>query len=298
MSAIAVAPRTVAAPGGVWPLARVEALRYLRHPLFLVGFVLGLAASAGEWGPIELDYHVIPSFFIGVFGIVVAARLTTSADRSRAVVDAAPVSETTRTAALCVACAVPGLAGLTMILLHRAVVLSDPITNGLYGTYGSLDRLVITVLVPLIACVGGPLLGVAVGRWLRFPLAELLTVVVVIIWSNVSGYVPGDDHSVSWFGRLVHVAAPYTAFAQGNGDGERPTTVVTSYTGAPTWFAVWTLGLCGLAMTAALWRGATGQVRSMVGRAFIVITCCTLLALTLSIVTGNQHWFTTVVRHG
>ncbi len=66
----------------VWPLARTEAIRYARHPLFLFGFVAALLAGAGERGPMEIDFQVIPSFLIGVLGVVVAARLTVSTRRA------------------------------------------------------------------------------------------------------------------------------------------------------------------------------------------------------------------------
>jgi hypothetical protein len=278
-----------------WVLARIEAKRYARHPLFLIGVALCTLASAGKHGPEELDFHVIPSFFIGVLGIVVAARLTASTERSAQVVDASPVSETARTAAMCLACAVPAAAGLLIVLMHRLFVISDPIPTMLYGTYGPPDRLFITVIVPVIACAGGPLLGVAVARWLRFPGAALLAVIAVLFWSSVAAYVSSQSSldSSTLFARVLHMLTPYTAFASGNGDGEHSSTVMTSFTGSPGWFAVWTLALCGLAAAAALWRGADGEARRSVGRAFIALAAVALVALVLSAVTGNQTQFKT-----
>ena len=241
----------------------------------------------------KLDYHVIPSFFIGVLGIVVAARLTASTGPSAAVVDPAPVRETRPTAALCLACLVPR-GGLVIVLLHRAFLRGDPIPDFLYGTYGTVDRFVITIVVPVIACAGGPLLGVAVGRWLRFPGAPLLAVIVVLFWSNVAAYVPEQAMDAdSLLARILHMVGPYTAFGQGNGDGEPATTVLQSFTGSPFWFAVWSLALCGLAVTAALWRGAEGETRRTVRRAMVVLASAAVLALTLSVATGNQALFET-----
>jgi hypothetical protein len=285
-----------------WVLARIEAKRYARHPLFLIGVALCTLASAGKHGPEELDYHVIPSFFIGVLGIIVAARLTASTDRSAPVVDAAPVSDTARTAAMCLACAVPTAAGLLIVLMHRLFVLADPVPDWLYGTYGPADRLFITVIVPVIACAGGPLLGVAVARWLRFPGAALLAVIAVLFWSNITAYAPaqmsllvrsGSMDSSALFARVLHMFTPYTAFASGNGDGEHASTVMTSFTGSPGWFALWTLALCGLAAVAALWRTAEGEARRSVGRAFVVLAAIAVVALVLSVVTGNQTEFKT-----
>jgi hypothetical protein len=279
----------------VGELARIEAKRYAKHPLFLIGAGLAALFSAGEFGPEELDYHVIPSFFIGVLGIIVAARLTASTERSAQLVDAAPVTQTARTVAMCLACAVPASAGLVIVLMHRLFVTHDPIPEMLYGTYGPTDRLVITVVVPVIACAGGPLLGVAVARRLRFPGAALLAVVAVLFWSTVTAYVPGQSSmdSGSLFARVLHMLTPYTAFVSGNGDGEHPTTVMTSFTGSPGWFAVWTLALCGLTATAALWRGSAGKARRTIVRSFLVLTAVALVALLLSVATGNQTEFRT-----
>jgi hypothetical protein len=182
--------------------------------------------------------------------------------------------------------------------MHRMFVLADPFPERFYGTYGTVDRFLIAIVVPAIACAGGPLLGVAVGRWLRFPGAALLTVVVVLVWGNISGYLPTEKWQSDSFGaRLLHMAGPYTAFASSNADANLDPTVVHSFTGSPFWYAVWTLALCGLAAAAAMWRGAEGLARRRVGRAFVVIGTVALVALALSVVTGNQHLYDTT-EHG
>lgn len=300
MTALALpAVHDVPAGTSVRPLALIEAKRFARHPLFLVGAAMCAIFSYGHHGPEELDYHVIPSFFIGVLGLVVAARLTASTDRSAAVIDSAPKSETVRTAAMCLACLVPTVTGLAIVLMHRATIAANPISEFRYGTYDSFDRFVITVVVPVIACAGGPLLGVAVGRWLRFPGAALLAMLAVLIWSNIASYVPGESSRFghldgsTLFARTLHMVTPYTAFGSGNGDSDIPTTVMTSYTGSPGWFAVWTLALCGLAVCAALWRGVSGDMRRLVGRAFAVLVVVALVSLVLAVVNGNQRLYRT-----
>ena len=300
MTALALpAVQDVPAGTSVRPLALIEAKRFARHPLYLVGAAMCAIFSYGHHGPEELDYHVIPSFIIGVLGLVVAARLTASTDRSAAVVDSAPKSETVRTAAMCLACLVPTVTGLAIVVMHRATIAANPIPEFRYGTYDSFDPFVITVVVPVIACAGGPLLGVAVGRWLRFPGAALLAMLAVLIWSNIASYVPGESSRFghvdgsTLFGRTLHMVTPYTAFGSGNGDSDIPTTVMTSYTGSPGWFAVWTLALCGLAVCAALWRGADGDMRRLVGRAFAVLVVIALVSLVLAVVNGNQRLYKT-----
>ena len=294
MTAVALPTTSMRAPSLLWPLARIEAIRYARHPLFLVGFGLCVLASAGRRGPMELDFQVIPAFLIGVLGIIVAARLTRSTDTSAAVISSAPVSATLRTAALCLACVVPAMAGLAVTVLHRFFVLADPVPEWHYGTFDSVERQVITFLLPVVACAGGPLLGVAVGRWLRFPGAALLVVVVTLLWVDFAAYAAGlVVGEASLAGRVLHLLSPYTAWATTDGDGERPVTIVRSFTGSPTWYMVWTLCLCGLAAVAAMWRGAEGAGLRTLRRAGAILLVTALVALSLAVAGGNARLYDT-----
>jgi hypothetical protein len=267
-------------------LARIEAARYAKHPLFLLGFVLALACS-GTYGPVELDHQVVPAFFLGVLGIMVATRLVAGSERSAPVIDAAPVSETLRTAALCLACLVPGAAGVVVVLFHRVLVLANPPGAYEYAGYDAFDRFLITLVIPVVACVGGPLLGVVVGRWLRFRGAALLAVVVVCLWSSTCAYISQDLEGASLTSRLLHLLTPYTSFLETNSNGGAPT-LVTSFTGSPFWFLVWTVALCGLAATAALLRGADGAVRRTVLGWFAGSAVVAVVALVLGVTTGAQ----------
>jgi len=282
-------PRLVPSPAAsVRQLGVIEAKRYATHPLFVVGALMCAGLSIGLPGPDELDYAVIPAFFLGVLGLVVSARLTRSTDTSAPVLDAAPVPITRRTAALCLACAVPAVTALLIALLHRATLLADPIADFRYGTFGGLDRQVLTLVLPVVYAAGGPLLGVVVGRWLRFPGAPLLTVVALLAWSATLAYLPQSGSSSSALLRLLHVSAPYTAFAFSDGDNVHPITVVTTMPGAPLWFAVWAVALCGLAVCAALWRGASATVRTSVARAGLVLVAVAAIALALAATTGHD----------
>jgi hypothetical protein len=274
-------------------LAWFESKRYAKHPLFLVGLVLAIMTSLGKSGPDELDYHVIPSFFIGVLGIIVAGRLASATRRSEPVIGAAPVSEFTRTAALCLACLVPAAAGVFLVIVHRIYIAAHPYPNFVYGTYGTFDRYLITMVVPVIACAGAPLLGIAVARWLRFPGASLLAAVVVVLWSAVTAYKEqGGSAPRSGFNQTVHMLTPYTAFGASNGDSNKSATIITTFTGSAGWYAIWTLFLCGLAVTAALWR-SHGLSRRRVGQTFIGLAVCALVALVLAVTNGNHRLYDT-----
>lgn len=272
------------------PLAWIEAKRFARHPLFLTGFVLALLASGGEYGPVELDHGFVPAFFVGLFGLVVAARLSASTRRFEPVVDAAPVSEAVRAAALCAACLVPAAAGLVVAVFYQlALALHDPRPAYTYGVFTTGERYLILLVLPAIACLGAPLLGVAVGRWLRFPGAALLVAVALFLWGMLAGYLPSQSMDAStWPARILHMLTPYTAWVESN-SGNGPTwvpTVVRSLTGSPGWFAVWTLALCALAACAALLHGAEGRVRQAVLRASCVAGAVAVTSLTLAVVTG------------
>ncbi len=271
------------------PLAWIEAKRFARHPLFLTGFLLALAASGGEYGPAELDHQVVPAFFVGIFGLVVAARLAASTGGCEAVVDAAPITETTRTAALCLACLVPAAAGLIVAVFYQlALALNDPRPAYTYGVFTTGERYVIVLVLPVIACLGAPLLGAAVGRWLRFPGAALLVAVALILWSALCGYLPSQGLDAStWPARILHMLTPYTAWIETNGDGSVwVPTVFRSLTGSPAWFAVWTLALCALAACAALLHGAEGPTRRAVKRAAWAAGAVAVTSLTLAVISG------------
>ncbi|MBB2890674.1 hypothetical protein [Flexivirga oryzae] len=295
MSAIAFpAPVRAEHPSTLAQLARLEAVRYAKHPLFLLGFALALVCEAGTFGPIELDRQVVPAFFIGLLGIVVGARLTRTIDRANPLLESVPTSEATRTAALCLACSVPMSAGLVTVLFHRAFLAANPVPDFTYGTYHGWQLVIIQFVLPVLACAGGPLLGVAVGRWLRLPGAALLSLLVVMVWSMIVSYAPMQNMDANtWPSRILHLAGPYTAWASSDAS-ELPPTTVTSFTGSTLWFAVWTVALCALAACGALWhdRGARSRRLLSVGLGWIAIA---LVALVLAVLGGNTHLFNTTV---
>lgn len=287
MSAVITADRVVYT-SVLARLTRIEAVRYARHPLFLVGFVLALASS-GTYGPVELDHQVVPAFFLGVLGIVVGNRLVSGSERSAAVIDAAPVEETLRTAALCLACLVPGAAGVVVVLFHRVFVQADPPRAYEYAGYDTFDRTLITLVIPVVACVGGPLLGVVVGRWLRFRGAAVLTVVLVWLWASTCAYISQNIDGNGLPSRALHLLTPYTAFLETSAESNAPPSLVTAFTGSPFWFLVWTVALCGLAATAALLHGAEGPVRRMLLLWFTGSAVIAVVALVLGVSTGAQQ---------
>src|SRR4051794_8607686 len=124
MSAALASPPSAASVPAPAPAATLRALaladarRYARHPLFLLPCLLLVAAmvdnvvrrKGGGTSPM-IDTMTI-AFLLGVFGFVVAHRLTTSLRRTRELAGTVPVQAQERTLSLCLACLVPAAVGV------------------------------------------------------------------------------------------------------------------------------------------------------------------------------------------
>lgn len=130
-----------AAPSSsVAPLTRREALRYVRNPVFLAVFLGGLGMMAAFW-------------------------LTRSMRRSAEALDVTPTTAQARTAALCAVAVVPfGLGWLSLLLFVRIQRL-DGIWR--YGAFSPSDRMAVLLSQIVVPALGGPLLGIALARWVR-----------------------------------------------------------------------------------------------------------------------------------
>lgn len=200
-------------------------------------------------------------------------------------VDGAPVTVTVRTAALCLACLVPVLAGLAVVLVHWRLLGIYPSQDWTWGTYGTRDRVLVSGVLPLLSCAGAPLLGVAAGRWLRFPGAPALCVAALLFGSLVLTYPAMQTMDASTvLARALHLLPLYTSWGANNNDR-----AIVSYTGSMPWYALWVTALAGLAALTALRYGSTGAARRTIGRAFIVLSVVGLAALTLAVAGGNHR---------
>ena len=238
-------------------LARADARRFARHPLFLFGVAICLAylvAGVADQSVVDvsvMEATVLPAFFLGVFGFVTAHRLTTSLRRTGDLVLTAPVDAQRRTAALCLSCLVPLAAGLVyfaLLLLFGAVW--PPEAPAAHGTVAWFtDEPAVDVVAALfanvaLAALGGPLLGVAVARWAPFRGSALLGLVVLVF-----GVIYAMDLNDPW-----QALAPYINFSD--------SLVVHGKTQSswlrdgvdPVWWVGYAASLCGLAAVAALLR--------------------------------------------
>jgi hypothetical protein len=257
----AVAPGATTASSAsretVQALARAEARRYARHPLFIVsvgllllGMVDGVVKQGQNGSP--MNGLLLIAFLLGVFGFVVAHRLTTSLRRTGDLVSTAPVDSQKRTLCLLLACLVPVVAG-------SVFVVSMVITGAIWPPVGmpadapvawfgdEPDLAVVATLVALgpVAALGGPLLGVAVARWAPFRGSALVGVVTLVFVVALPSDAPHP-----W---IVLSPWPILYGEHANAQDQLTDSFLIPHV-AQGWVIVYLLCLCGLAAVAALLR--------------------------------------------
>jgi hypothetical protein len=133
------------------------------------------------------------------------------------------------------------------------------------------------MIAGVVCAVGGPLVGVMVGRWTRFPGAGLVTAVALVGWSILAS--TGLEMSASRLSDLLHLTAPFTWWTYSNAPNDAHTWVA----GGNLW---WYLGyitlLCCLAATAAMLHEASSARRSKLVRALMVLAVLALACLGLA----------------
>jgi hypothetical protein len=261
-------------------LAGVEARRYARHPLFLIGAALLIWLTAtesyGGYHPTSGSSTFVPAFFLGVLGVFVAHGLTRSMARSTDAVGAAPADGITRTAALCLACLVPGTVALGWVTWTYVASSLWPATES--AAISTTERAFVYAAAVVYA-VGGPLVGVMVGRWTRFPGAGLLAAVGLVGWPVLA--TAGLAMPASRLSSLVRLNAPFTIWESSDGQGEHPWIAG----GSPGWYLAYITLLCGLAATAAMLHEASGRQRSRLVRLLVILAGLAIASLALAVAT-------------
>jgi len=279
---------TTATSSRVVALAKVEIGRYLRHPVFLLGAALWAVTTVMSVNHVLEDFYgqaVIPAFFLGVFGMVVGFRLTRSMERSAEAVATVPVPVTARVGALIASVAVPAVLGLASLLAMLA--LADVKGDWAYGTWSTGDRFAILLSQSVVAAVGGPLLGIACARWMRFAGAIVVAPVAVVTWVIVTnGYAASNQDATSWL--AMRMFAPFAFFTTIDTDPGVPH-AIESWRGDPWCFLVWTVLLCVVAAVVALLKGAEGTTRTALRRALAVVVVVALGSYALAVATGPDH---------
>lgn len=243
-------------------LARADARRFARHPLFLVGvlFLLTLAVATvvqqSSGNADTMSGPLLIALALGVFGFVVAHRLTTSLRRSGDLAATTPVGQRQRTAALCLACLVPATTA-TLVTIFMIVTgqlwppegATPDAPVAWFGDESTIEMLAILIAAGPVAALGGPLLGVAVARWAPFRGSALIGMVLLIM----SAVMPSEA-SGPW-----RALTPWAAFVDSKVvDSELISSRIIDDV-SPQWYLGFVLCLCGLAAVAALLRDPDGR---------------------------------------
>lgn len=274
---------------GLGAMAGIEARRLARHPVFLVGVGLALVVQglifflddAPRFTDV-LSMPVVPAFFIGLTSLVATARLTRSTEAAVEAVATAPGTEARRTLALVIACLVPFAAGVVCVLVMLAMAAAKPPApqEWWFGTMPDWQVWSILVALAPVACLGGGLLGVLTGRWLRFPGAAAV-VVVGLVALDIAGQmgIAGSDNGHS----VLRLWVPWAMFHSGsNLDGTQDLG-----SGNPFFYLVYLLCLCAAAALVAVWHDRTARTRQLQGLIAGVVVVG-LAALVLAMTTGAQ----------
>ena len=199
--------------------------------------------------------------------------LTRSMRTSEPVVGVTPTMLPARTAALCAVAMVPFACGCLALLRFVQLI---PVSSPLYGPFSPSARVAVLVGQIVIPALGGPLLGVALGRWVRFPGAAFVLFLLLYGWVSVVTIL-SMSHRNSAPVAVLRLFAPFAFFTYTeNGVG------VTAWRGSPWFFIGWQLALCAIAVLVALLRGAEGRVRTRIIRALGIAGVAALILLVLA----------------
>ena len=266
-------------------LAIRETRRLVLNPVFLFAVAITVAAlwtDPGRVTDIDTD-NPYPAIFLGGFGMMAAYWLTRSMRASEPVVGVTPVTLPARTAALCAVAVVPFACGGLALLRFVQLI---PVGDAAYGPFSPSARVAVLVGQIVMPALGGPLLGVALGRWVRFPGAAFVLFLIIYGWVSLVTIVT-MSHPDSLPVAVLRLFSPFAFFSLHSDAGG-----VTAWRGSPWFFIGWQLALCVIAVLVALLCGAEGPVRARVIRALAIAGAATAILLVLAGTGGFTHTVT------
>jgi hypothetical protein len=272
-------------------LAARELRRFTLNPVFLfaVAFITFALWAGQDTGTTEIDTaNPYPAIFLGGFGMMAAYWLTRSMHASEPVAGVTPVTLPARTAALCTVALVPFACGCLALLRFVQLI---PVSSPLYGPFSPSARIAVLIGQIVIPALGGPLLGVALGRWVRFPGAAFVLFLIIYGWVSLVTIVT-MSHPDSLPVTVLRLFSPFAFFTY-TGDTNSAGYVVTAWRGSPWFFIGWQLALCAIAVLVALLRGAEGRLRSRIIRALGITGVAAVILLVLAALGGFTHAVTT-----
>ena len=153
----------------------------------------------------------------------------------------------------------------------------------MYGPFSPSARVAVLVGQIVIPSLGGPLLGVALGRWVRFPGAAFVLFLVIFGWVELVTILT-LSHQDSAPIAVLRLFSPFAFFTVADHGAD-----VTAWRGSPWFFIGWQLALCAIAVLVALLRGAEGRLRSRIIRALGIAGATAVILLVLAATGGFTH---------
>ena len=153
----------------------------------------------------------------------------------------------------------------------------------MYGPFSPSARVAVLVGQIVVPSLGGPLLGVALGRWVRFPGAAFVLFLVIFGWVELVTILT-LSHQDSAPIAVLRLFSPFAFFTVHSDAGG-----VTAWRGSPWFFIGWQLALCAIAVLVALLRGAEGRLRSRIIRALGIAGATAVILLVLAATGGFTH---------
>jgi hypothetical protein len=264
-------------------LAARETRRFALNPVFLFAVAITVYALWSGPGTRVTDINNVnpyPAIFLGGFGMMAAYWLTRSMRASEPVVGVTPVPQPARTAALCAVAIVPFACGGLALLRFVQLI---PVGDAAYGPFSPSARIAVLVGQIVVPALGGPLLGVALGRWVRFPGAAFVLFLLLYGWVSLVTIL-SFSHPDSAPVAVLRLFAPFAFFTYTGDTGG-----VTAWRGSPWFFIGWQLALCVIAVLVALLRGAEGRVRLRIIRTLGIAGAAAVILLVLAGTGGFTH---------
>jgi hypothetical protein len=135
-----------------------------------------------------------------------------------------------------------------------------------------------------VTALGGPLLGIAVARWVRsawsLPVLVVLIAVWVVLVNGVSAIYPHSSAAL-----LLRMLTPDTFFLSLDYQPRQ----VETWPGSPWFFLGWQLCLCALAVTVALRRDAGPRWRRPLQATMAVVGLVAIAMYLLAATGGLEH---------
>jgi hypothetical protein len=275
-------PEAAARRATLVPLAARELRRFVLNPVFLFAVVMTMWVAWSRAGAAVTEIDEVngyPAVFLGGFGMMAAYGLTRSMRASEPVAGVTPVTRPARTAALCWVAIVPFLCGILALL---GFLRTYPLSDAAYGPFSPSARIAVLVGQIVVPSLGGPLLGVALGRWVRFPGAAFVLFLVIFGWVQLVTILTisrPDSAPIA----VLRLFSPFAFFTLHADVG------VTAWRGSPWFFIGWQLALCAIAVLVALLSGAEGRVRTRIIRTLAIAAAAAVILLVLAALGGFTH---------